>query len=178
MARRRVPDPPWTPFRQGTASPEQIKAMGSPHTIALNSRYQVCLYTVDTPLGPMDWLSIKRLDKAPIHDWRDLQRIKNELLGPEREAVELYPAESRLMDTSNQYHLWALPPGKRFPFGMVDRCVTEEQALGTRQRPWPADNKPADLVTGIKEHMRALLAQPPERTSDEQGRVVFQRRSS
>jgi hypothetical protein len=37
-----------------------------------------------------------------VHDWRDLQRIKNQLVGPECEAVELYPAESRKVDTANQ----------------------------------------------------------------------------
>lgn len=57
------------------------------------------------------WLSIKRRDKQPIHDWRDLQAIKTALCGPEVEAIELYPAESRVMDTANQYHLFALMPG-------------------------------------------------------------------
>jgi len=50
-------------------------------------------------------LSIKRLDKHPVRDWRHFQRIKNELIGEENEAVELYPAQSRLVDTTNQYHL-------------------------------------------------------------------------
>lgn len=52
---------------------------------------------------PLWHLSIKRRDKEVIHDWRDLQQIKNELIGPEHEGIELYPAESRLMDTANQY---------------------------------------------------------------------------
>ena len=65
-------------------------------------------------------LSIKRHDRAPIHDWRDLQRIKSELLGPECEAVELYPAESRVVDSANQYHLWGFTdPGNRMPFGFL-----------------------------------------------------------
>ena len=52
-------------------------------------------------------VSIKLIDKSPIHDWRHLQEIKNRLIGPEFEAVELYPAEARTVDTANQYHLWA-----------------------------------------------------------------------
>jgi hypothetical protein len=44
-----------------------------------------------------------RLDGQAIHDWRELQRIKNEIVGDEIEAVELYPAESRLLDTANWY---------------------------------------------------------------------------
>src|SRR5215471_20904261 len=31
-------------------------------------------------------LSVKRRDKQPIHDWRDLQEVKNQLCGPECEA--------------------------------------------------------------------------------------------
>lgn len=81
-------------------------------------------------------LSIKRNDRAPVHDWRDLQRIKNEIVGAEAEAVELYPAESRLVDGANQYHLWCFP-GYRFPFGFQERMVRDqhETLLGATQRP-------------------------------------------
>jgi len=44
-----------------------------------------------TDNGEVVWLSIKRKDKEPIHDWRDLQRIKNDICGPESEAMEIYP---------------------------------------------------------------------------------------
>jgi hypothetical protein len=53
-------------------------------------------------------LSIKRLDKEPIMDWRDLQAIKSQLCGAEAEALQLFPAESRVVDTANQYHLFAM----------------------------------------------------------------------
>jgi hypothetical protein len=86
----------------------------------------------------MIWLSIKRRDKEVIHDWRDLQRIKNELVGPEHEAMELYPAESRLVDTANQYHLWVLrDPNQKFPIGWNERLVqdTDDAAkVGAKQR--------------------------------------------
>lgn len=72
-------------------------------------------------------LSIKRRDKNPIHDWRNLQDIKNMLVGEEHEAVELYPAESRRVDSANQYHLWvSTDPRFRFPFGFTERLVTDE----------------------------------------------------
>jgi hypothetical protein len=62
-----------------------------------------------------------------VHDWRDLQRIKNELVGPECEAVELYPAESRLVDTANQYHLWAdADPTYRFGLGFNMRLTSSD----------------------------------------------------
>lgn len=84
-------------------------------------------------------LSIKRRDRKPIRGWRVLQTVKNAVAGPEREALELYPAESRHMDTSNQYHLWVIPRGERFPLGYHGRCVVDgtgkRNALGFRQEP-------------------------------------------
>lgn len=65
-------------------------------------------------------LSIKRNDRKPIHSWADLQWIKNQLCGPEAEAIELFPAESRMMDAANQYHLWVLPPGRTWPVGVFE----------------------------------------------------------
>lgn len=70
-------------------------------------------------------LSIKRIDRAPIHDWRDLQEIKNELVGADREAIELYPAEKRRVDTANQYHLWVFPEGQFIPVGWNTRLVMD-----------------------------------------------------
>lgn len=74
---------------------------------------------------------------------RELPAIKNELVGPENEGVELYPAESRLMDSANQYHLWVLTdPEKRFPFGFTSRVVTEEAFGKSVQRKFEKGEKP------------------------------------
>lgn len=82
------------------------------------------------------WLSFKRNDRKPIGDWRVKQRIKNAIAGPEREGVELYPAESRLVDGANQYHMVILAEeGLRFPFGFPDRHVSDGIGIGERQRP-------------------------------------------
>jgi hypothetical protein len=86
-------------------------------------------------------LSIRRNDREPCRDWRHLQQIKNELVGPEHEGVELYPAEDRKVDTANQFHLWVLAmPLARFPFGYHDRLVIgpdECPVPGAVQRPFP-----------------------------------------
>jgi hypothetical protein len=104
----------------------------------LNDRYQV--HVKDS--GDFLHLSVKRIDKEPVHDWRDLQEIKNQIVGPECEAVELYPAESRRVDSANQYHLWAVKdPSYRFPFGFGERLVSEEEVAGTRQRPFGREEK-------------------------------------
>lgn len=108
-----------------------------------NSRFQV--HATQLPNGLL-WLSIKNVDRTARHDWRDLQRVKNEVAGPEREAVELYPAESRLHDTANQFHLWVMPEGERVPFGFDDRYVSEAPpGGGGSQRRF--DLKPPDLMT-------------------------------
>jgi len=85
--------------------------------------------------GEVVWLSIKRLDKDTIHDWRDLQQIKNEVVGEEAEAIEIYPAESRKMDVANQYHLFAFTT--QIPIGFVGRAVessTKAEQVGAKQR--------------------------------------------
>jgi hypothetical protein len=111
--------------------------------------------------GDLITLSIRRDDRRPIIDWRDVQWIKNQLLGPEVEAVQLFPAESRLVDTSNQYYLFAnAEPGYRFPFGFESRLVMENvkvtmEGHGTsRQRPFADHVRPMDL-----EECEALAAE-------------------
>ena len=82
-------------------------------------------------------LSIKRRDRKPCTDWRDFQEIKNQLVGEENEGVELFPAESRVVDLANQYHLWVLTdPTNRFPFGFDEgRVVDDTMELGkSKQR--------------------------------------------
>ncbi len=83
-------------------------------------------------------LSIKRNDKEPIHDWRDLQEIKNQLVGEENEAFELYPAESRLVDMANQYHLWVFKDKElKMPIGFNTRGVgskEDAEKIGAKQR--------------------------------------------
>jgi len=63
-------------------------------------------------------LSFKRNDRAAVRDWRHFQAIKNEVAGPDREAIEIYPPEWNLMDSANEYHLFVLPPGMGSPMGL------------------------------------------------------------
>lgn len=80
-------------------------------------------------------LSIKRLDKEPMGDWRIKQLIKNIICGDEAEAVEIFPPESELVDGANQYHLWVLPEGERVPFGFKGgRNVSEDIVGNEKQR--------------------------------------------
>lgn len=83
--------------------------------------------------GPVH-LSIKRMDRNPIRDWRHMQAIKNEVIGSEREAVEVFPRESRLVDGSNQYHLWVMPEGVDVPLGFGERAVGTDADMRRKLR--------------------------------------------
>jgi hypothetical protein len=103
-------------------------------------------------------LSIHDHDRTASHDWRDLQRIKNDICGPEAEAIEIYPAESRLIDNANEFHLWCWE-GMKIPCGWQERLVSEESIdLGSsKQRRWPDSDRPKDL-TFLSEEMLAAAA--------------------
>ncbi len=102
---------------------------------------------------PLVAITFKKHSKShTAHDWRAMQWIKNQLVGEECEAVEVFPAESRLVDTCNQYHLWvSADPKMRFPFGFGERLIAEgpdkNMPNTARQRPWPSNMKPADALT-------------------------------
>lgn len=123
-----------------------------------SSRYQVLLIPAG---GGWTWLSIKRTDKSAMHDWRELQRIKTVLCGGDREALELYPAEDRVVDTSNQYHLWVMPPGERFPFGWTERAVLDGNGKTRpnypRQRPLPSYMEPTHTHQQAAKAIKQLI---------------------
>jgi hypothetical protein len=85
--------------------------------------YQVVVrrWTKDSVFGTsggMIQIGIHTNDGTARHDWREFQWIKNQIAGPECEAFELYPAESRLLDPSNYYTLWCFPALKRIKVGV------------------------------------------------------------
>jgi hypothetical protein len=106
----------------------------------LNNLYQVQVRYFKMAEWKFAHLNIRRRDgKAIFRDWRHFQWIKNQLIGAECEAVEMYPAESRMVDSNNKYHLWVCCDSAfRFPFGFTDRDVNYTKlgaTNGTRQRP-------------------------------------------
>lgn len=152
------PDKPWTPWIVCDTLRDGVGNTAPVHDgmrVLMNNQYTVQLRLVEgpPPFHSVMWLSIRRTDRRPLHDWRDLQRIKNDLVGPEVEAVELYPAESRLVDTTNQYQLWAFVNGWKFPYGFRDRLVmTDQPSLDprlskARQRPFRSGDRPSDITT-------------------------------
>ena len=104
--------PRWTPFQRYDDLPtgEQVWQ---------NSRFMVIVALTGVP--GLGWsgiegdhdahLSWRLADRAAEVSWRDVQRMKSELCGSEAEALEVYPAEGRVLDGSNQRHLFVWRPG-------------------------------------------------------------------
>lgn len=136
-----------TPFRRVPLDPKLSDPAAYMHTFGVGyqealrmvetkraeEHYENDVYLVDkSPLihtyqdrwPPMIHLTITRKDHAPVHSWADFQQIKNALVGPEHEAIEVYPAESRLVDMAHQYHLWVFASRLyQVPIGWTSRMV-------------------------------------------------------
>ena len=94
----------------------------------VNDLYVV--YTDEEVGQGLTHMFISRHDKQPLPNWRHFQKIKNELFGEGREAVELYPAEWRVVDMGNAYHLWVFPVGVSIPFGFWEGRKQLNSAAG------------------------------------------------
>jgi len=99
-------------------------------TMATAQVYENDLYHVGVSyVPPFAHLAIRRIDGEPCKEWSHFQQIKNEIIGPEHEAMELFPAESRLVDSAEEYHLWVhTSPAFRFPIGFRRRFVLADMA--------------------------------------------------
>lgn len=132
----------WKRMRRLLPIPPHLLTMPTdiPQEVWTNGEYEVFVHYPDDGgrQGPV-WLSVKRMDRETTRDWRHLQQIKNEVIGPEREAVELFPRESRVVDNANQYHLWVAPEDcdwpVGFPSGMVLLRPDEVEAFNNAPHP-------------------------------------------
>lgn len=83
--------------------------IGHPHLNTVQKAYVVDdvykVYIART--GKYTHIRIRRLDNQPIHSFADFQEIKNEFLGAEAVAVEVFPKVSDYVDNSNTYHLFS-----------------------------------------------------------------------
>ncbi len=104
--------------KQGWNPDEAEDLIRRPREMWVNDRYVVVVRRRED--DSVYELSVRRQDRKPDIPWRHLQRIKNQLAGDEVEGIELFPAESRLVDTANQRWVWCLAPGERVPFGFTD----------------------------------------------------------
>ena len=138
----------WTPFKRFTVGVNGIEVPGE--FCYQNSRYNIGIEEIGTldPFGTVWEMTIHRLDLQPIFDWRDVQLAKNELFGPEAQAVQVFPRESMLVDVANEYWFYVFPDGYVFPFQMKHRSVSNrfpDVFSSARQRVFAPEHMPADL---------------------------------
>lgn len=63
-------------------------------------------------------LSVERVDGRDGIGWDELQALKDELLGPDAVAVEVYPPADEVVNERNRRHLWEFPG---CPFSLLRR---------------------------------------------------------
>lgn len=56
--------------------------------------------------------------------WPEMQRIKDELAGPEATAIEVYPPRDQVVDEADMFHIWVLRG--RLPFGLHFETIPPE----------------------------------------------------
>lgn len=189
----------WTEFRvcestlypEGYRSKRETDSTKQTEWLVKNKTHTVIIIGDDRCQNPMDgWvvLSIRRNDRAAECDWRILMRIKTDLVGADREAIQLFPGMRRVVDTANQYFLFVAPKGFIFGLGQFEQEVSDEQwasRVGAMQRPFAEDDPLQRLVNNqprtervdvfpvplyperVLELMRDALNEPPKEKSDD-----------
>lgn len=106
----------WKEITHETQTKEVISRMtiDPPTRIWVNGLFIVQEYKPVNEWGAVR-IMIRWADARPDHDWGMFQRIKNDLYGPERVALEVYPGEWNKQDVANMYWLWVLPEGFNCP---------------------------------------------------------------
>lgn len=125
--KRRIAREEGNTFRRGWVnhpSPKQLQKYGTGWFSemdrvyrSVNNKYLVMIRTVNSDWGEVEHAAIRNLESTDI-PWQEKQRIKNELFGNERIAIEVFPKKSELVDAANMYHLWIMPKEMELPFGI------------------------------------------------------------
>ena len=141
------------------ARAKQLVRRAKEEVIWVSGKYQVNVTPISSPapFGPGKWLSVKRFDKEPLENRHILGRIMRVLV-PGSHGYELFPAPDRLVDTSNQFHLWTFESPCLFEHGHCESW--RELAQGVRS---------AGLVNIPEEMLAELQAL---RVSDESGQSL------
>ena len=58
------------------------------------------------------WIHVSCSKKIGQIVWKDLQSVKNQFIGSEKEAIQVFPKIRNLIDISDCYHLWSLLDGE------------------------------------------------------------------
>jgi hypothetical protein len=114
----------WPSWKWHHASPPANKQswISEVTRLAENGIFSVLVREVHAPgIGRVTHVAVASVCGYTNVTWAERQRIKNELFGRERTAVEVMPPESELIDEANMYHMWVMPAGYRLPFTLARR---------------------------------------------------------
>jgi hypothetical protein len=162
----------WTPLEEAVPGPNALKTLEPGDKFFQNKTHTVLVYpnsnyppgeTVE-PMAGWVVLSIRRNDRAAECDWRILMRIKNEICGEDREAVQLFPGLRRVVDTANQYFLFVAPKGFIIGLGQIEQEVSGKEradTIGAVQREFASDDPLLRLVNNAPRNERTPIFPMP-----------------
>jgi hypothetical protein len=111
-----VADEHWGTWRAGVVWTDQTRHAWGVYD---NELHVVTVTSLTTSWGLMTHVAIRRKDQKAA-TWDEAQRIKNELVGTEATAIEVYPKGKVLVNQAPVRHLWVLPKGFGLPFGLTE----------------------------------------------------------
>jgi len=87
-------------------------------TLVKTWRRSLCTQVIETKVpgwGTVRHLKVWRENGKDGITWDELQVLKNERLGRNTRAIEVYPDQEDLVNSTNMRHLWEVPPGVPLP---------------------------------------------------------------
>ena len=85
----------------------------------------VCSRLIRTKFGNVEHVTISKgmgtNDGTGEVSWAEKMRIKNELFGENRFAIEVFPKQKNLVDVCDVYHLWVFDKKLDMPFGIAKK---------------------------------------------------------
>lgn len=146
--------PPWvrSTFPKGSVGHGWCAEIGEAIS---NTVYVALVRYLDNDAGGRVHLAIRTPSNAEP-PWRDMQRIKNELFGQGRFAVQVCPPQDRLIDDADMYHLWIMPVGYEPGFGLhrddhQSRPQSPTDGSETTKTGWGSDSPGSyDPTTGAE----------------------------
>lgn len=105
----------------------------------VNQYYLVNAYIYKEKEGGISrWtLAIYNHDRSAMRDWREFQKIKNEICGEETIGFEFYPPESVVLDNANVFIMYVLPKSDDLGFGFMldgERSIKDQHETEFPQR--------------------------------------------
>jgi hypothetical protein len=97
---------------------------------------QVCSRLLRTSMGNVEHVTISDTKRHFLSSdgsgdigWAEKYKIKNELFGENRIAIEVFPKADRLVDACDVYHLWVFDKNFELPFGIHPKQFSKTKTV-------------------------------------------------